>query len=382
MIKPSISFPLKSLQRLIILLIFIASFYPLNYEEIGINYFFLLVPLFHIFLEKKIYSIPLFLKIFILYLFIIFFVFIFLRIILNEDKIIYKQILSFFSFISAFSFIFYKFSEKSLYMFQLSIIIATLLISFNLIIDFFLLYPEKLPRDGGQRVSFILVFTILFLMFDKSVIQNQITKFLIIFILSLSVILLQSRAAYLSFFLTMLLSLILKDLRINIKFIIILLLIGFIFYKNDNLYYIYLSNFFIDLVSLNFFVIQNDSSSEVIRFERFLYLLNSEKIFLSNGFLGIWNLDEDYGSTHSQYLDVLLRVGIIGFAFYIFIIFSILSFLKKNNKGYFYAFLSILFFSFFHETFKEPQGAFILSFLFGYMIYKKRNIKTNFKKNG
>jgi hypothetical protein len=143
MIKPSISFPLKSLQRLIILLIFIASFYPLNYGEIGINYFFLLVPLFHIFLEKKIYSIPLFLKIFILYLFIIFFVFIFLRIILNEDKIIYKQILSFFSFISAFSFIFYKFSEKSLYMFQLSIIIATLLISFNLIIDFFFFIPKN-----------------------------------------------------------------------------------------------------------------------------------------------------------------------------------------------------------------------------------------------
>ena len=381
--KLSILFFLKSLQRLLILLIFIVSFYPLNYEEFGINYFFFLVPLFHIFLEKKIYSISLYLKIFILYLFIIFFSFSFFRIYLNEYNNLYRQFLSFLSYCTIFSFIFYKFSEKSLQMFQLSIIIAALLISFTIINKFFIFYPEALIRDGGQRVSFFLVFTTLLLTFDKSVIQKKSTKFLIIFIIIIAVVLLQSRAAYFSLFLTILLSLILRDLRINIKFIVIFLLIGFILYKNNNIYYIYANNFLIDLLSFNFFEVEVIDSSEAIRLERFLYILNfEEKLLFSNGFLGIWNINDNYGSTHSQYTDVLLRIGIIGFAFYIFIIFSILSFLKKINKGYFYAFLSILFFSLFHETFKEPQGAFILSFLFGYMIYKKRNIKTNFKKNG
>lgn len=381
--KPSILFFLKSLQRLLILLIFIASFYPLNYKEFGANYFFLLVPLFYIFFEKKIYSIPVFLKIFILYLFIIFFSFLFFRIYLNEYNDLYRQFLSFLSFCTIFSFIFYKFSEKSLYMFQLSIIIASLLISFIIINKIFIFYPDLISRDGGQRISFFLVFTTLLLIFDKSVIKKKSTKFLIIFITIIAVVLLQSRAGLLSLFLTILLSFILRDLRINIKFIVIFLLIGFIIYKIVNIYYIYINNLLINFLSFNFFEVKTITSSEAIRIERFLYILSlEEKLLLSNGFLGIWNVNNDYGSTHSQYTDVLLRIGIIGFAFYIFIIFSILSFLKKINKGYFYAFLSILFFGLFHETFKEPQGAFILSFLFGYMIYKKRNIKTNFKKNG
>jgi O-antigen ligase len=84
--------------------------------------------------------------------------------------------------------------------------------------------------------------------------------------------------------------------------------------------------------------------------------------FLSNGFLGFWTiLPNNIGSAHSQYLDVFIRTGLIGLFIYIYIIYGILVISFKNNKPLFYGFLSIIFYGFFHETFKLSHGAFIFT---------------------
>ncbi len=56
--------------------------------------------------------------------------------------------------------------------------------------------------------------------------------------------------------------------------------------------------------------------------------------------------------THSQYFDVLFRVGIIGFIIYFITIYRIIKFYKKNDLSIFIGLLSFLIIGIFHETFK------------------------------
>lgn len=86
------------------------------------------------------------------------------------------------------------------------------------------------------------------------------------------------------------------------------------------------------------------------------------------GYLGAFVLKSkiSFGSAHSQYMDVLLRVGFIGVAVYLLILLKVSNFLYSYDKSVFWAFISILIYGLFHETFKESQGAFILCFLIAY----------------
>ena len=85
-----------------------------------------------------------------------------------------------------------------------------------------------------------------------------------------------------------------------------------------------------------------------------------------SGYLGVWTLFEGFaGSAHNQYADVLFRTGIVGFAAYCYILFAIALHLRRCDKGLLWGFLGIVFYGVFHETFKESQGAFVLAFLVG-----------------
>ena len=100
------------------------------------------------------------------------------------------------------------------------------------------------------------------------------------------------------------------------------------------------------------------------------YAINNP--FTGSGYIGVWSLFENReGSTHSQYLDVLFRVGFLGFFVYMFILFKILGFLYKQDTGVLIGFAGILIYGLFHETFKLSQGAFILTFLLA--MYEQRN---------
>jgi hypothetical protein len=91
-----------------------------------------------------------------------------------------------------------------------------------------------------------------------------------------------------------------------------------------------------------------------------------KKPLTGSAFLGVWSMFESKkGSAHSQYLDVLFRVGILGFIIYMIFLFKVTLALLKIDIGLFLGLIAIIFVGLVHETFKLSQGGFMYSFLFG-----------------
>lgn len=114
--------------------------------------------------------------------------------------------------------------------------------------------------------------------------------------------------------------------------------------------------------------LSQSGTSEGIRvrilFGIFDYL--STSFIWGTGYLGIWIIPEiGAGSAHNQLADTLLRTGLIGFTVYLLLLKKIISVLYKFDQGLFWGFVGVLIYGLFHETFKEAQGAFIISFLVG-----------------
>ncbi len=95
--------------------------------------------------------------------------------------------------------------------------------------------------------------------------------------------------------------------------------------------------------------------------------------FTGTGFLGVWGI-QPVGSSHNQYMDLLLRTGFIYFLIFMLVIVKLCFMLFKYERYMFFGFMAFLIYGMFHETFKESQGAFVLAFLFGWMADK---IRTN-----
>ncbi|MDP2750995.1 MAG: O-antigen ligase family protein [Rhodocyclaceae bacterium] len=99
-----------------------------------------------------------------------------------------------------------------------------------------------------------------------------------------------------------------------------------------------------------------------------------ENPILGSGYRGSWILDSvTTGSAHSQYMDVLLRVGFLGFVVWALILYKVFLFLRRYHPDLFWGGVGILIYGLFHETFKESQGAFILAFLVGMYVNHLRD---------
>src|SRR5581483_9473329 len=88
-----------------------------------------------------------------------------------------------------------------------------------------------------------------------------------------------------------------------------------------------------------------------------------------SGFLGVWVLPMSrvfhVGSSHSEYMDTFLRLGVIGSGAYLYLLVGILKFTYRHHREVFVGLVGVITYGLFHETFKESQGAFILAFLVG-----------------
>jgi O-antigen ligase len=71
----------------------------------------------------------------------------------------------------------------------------------------------------------------------------------------------------------------------------------------------------------------------------------------------------DLGSAHNQYVDVLFRIGLPLFVGYIYFAFIIVVYCYNSSKGLFVGVLGVFVYGLFHETFKEPHGAFVFATL-------------------
>lgn len=82
--------------------------------------------------------------------------------------------------------------------------------------------------------------------------------------------------------------------------------------------------------------------------------------FTGSGFAGASLMLEGAGSAHSQYLDVLLRTGVLGLVFYLYFWSKAIRFYSRRSIGVMAGLAAIFAFGFFHETTKLSYGALIL----------------------
>ena len=103
---------------------------------------------------------------------------------------------------------------------------------------------------------------------------------------------------------------------------------------------------------------------------------------IGSSFMGVWSIfDKREGSTHSQYLDILFRVGLLAFIVYLFFIYKVTVYLYKKELGLFFGFVGFLAVGLLHETIKLSQGAFIFAFLLAMWSQSHKLLKDNEKSH-
>jgi O-antigen ligase len=121
----------------------------------------------------------------------------------------------------------------------------------------------------------------------------------------------------------------------------------------------------------------NPKGSEGIRLQIWSAILDIVAIspITGTGFAGTHQfLDANWGSAHSQYMDILLRTGLIGLAFYLYLWVTILRY-YLTMPGIFAGLIAFLVFGLFQETTKFSYGA-LLFFLLLNKVYDGKSIKT------
>jgi O-antigen ligase len=158
-----------------------------------------------------------------------------------------------------------------------------------------------------------------------------------------------------------------KSSRFTLFVSFIILLITIIFISRNEFAQIGFQTFY-DNIEIITNTNPKDFDSESSEGERFVLwetVLNVVKSnFISGtGFAGIHLFTKENGSTHNQYVDILLRTGVVGLIFYFYFCLRTLFFYKKFDPYIFSGLVSIFVMGFFHETTKLSYGGFIFFML-------------------
>ena len=125
---------------------------------------------------------------------------------------------------------------------------------------------------------------------------------------------------------------------------------------------------------------EHSNNKSSLGYRVYMHKLVLEKTFQSpligSSFLGVWSLFENQeGSTHSQYLDILFRVGVVAFIIYLLFIWRVTLFLYKKELALFLGFVGYSLVGLLHETIKLSQGGFVFAFLFAMWAQRKNLLK-------
>lgn len=78
---------------------------------------------------------------------------------------------------------------------------------------------------------------------------------------------------------------------------------------------------------------------------------------------GIYLINRDFGSAHSQYMDILARTGVLGLVVYLYFWFRALDFYRKEDVYIFSGLIAVAVFGLFHETTNSPYVALVFFLL-------------------
>jgi O-antigen ligase len=339
----------------------------------------------------------------------------------DSDTRIFRRFGSFMVFIMPLSLAFIEFKSRDIHFFKMAILLACLYYSAHKILLFltlilgydwyFLIGQDTIPfwREGeidlinainlkgvigSQRYGFILIFGLLIALFESKLFFESkiyIQRFIISIILLFSCILTFSRSTIVTLLLVGL-YFVWRSFFINQNFIpgvkqlsslkikligVLLLLFFFVFlfflfyiYGDSGILGYYKSRFIQPFMPGSSSYMMNPNSSEGYRFMLMASVIDYVSLhpIIGSSYQGLYLLYDDFngvGSVHNQYLDVLLRVGIIGVCFWLYLLHRIFRFCKKDSALLF-GFMGILIYGVFHETFKLSYGSFIFGMLLSF----------------
>lgn len=377
------------------LMLFIFFLVPISTTDgLSINYLFALFPMIYFIMTKKNFKDPtMVFKILILLA-----VLIFALAFLYQDNFYqyaYRRLISFFLFMSIFLYCFIEYNNNLLQSFKYAIVQFSVLCTIYMFYLFYLFqtgYVEGVDlKDfvGTQRIGFIFVFAFWIacsLSYEKHGLRKYMFMLFVI-IISIGILLTFSRSSIVALSSSLLIFLVDSILRkkVTISKIVTFLKLLFLIFVILILFNIFLEPIVDRFIALFFGhniveEAQNSDASAGIRFIIWSKILDfvANNPLTGSGFLGVWTIYTDIGSSHNQYMDILLRTGIVYFFIFILVLINLVYFLYKYERYMFYGFMGFIIYGLFHETFKESQGAFVLAFLFGWMaqmIRKNRNFR-------
>lgn len=377
-----------TVRKLILIISFTFFLYPISVGGISVNYSFIMLPLVYVLISGK-FKRPHDLVFLLIGLYtLIFIIASVYQYELYDEGL--RRIISFFLFMSMFSYIFIKMDTEMIESFKISIVCIGLSFSLFSMYSFFMLGGSNLgfgAKDvvGTQRFGFIYLLGIwLTYLYQGHEKLYVLIKYPALLILLVGLFLTFSRASVvglsvsfvffglangLTWFRKANLKIFLKGLYsiVSVGILIVLLFqlvpITFTFFEER------LFSFLLDSSALKADLANHESSggTRVYIVGRILdYLMHNP--LTGSGYLGVWILSDDlFGSAHNQYTDVLFRTGLIGFSAFMYLLYLLAKYLYANDRALFWGFVGVLLYGMFHETFKESQGGFVLAFLLGMM---------------
>lgn len=375
--------------------------YPISIEGNSVNYSFVLFPILSALLTLKVQR-----PNDDLLLFMVFYALIFVITSVYQYQLIDewpRRVVSFFLFMSVFVFMFATVDEQMVSAFKSALIVVSVYFSLSAVYEWYLFGGPSLSFEakdivGSQRYGFIYIMG--FWLVYLSSPQRRfvwLLKQLALLIVLIGMVLTFSRATIVallaSYIIFVMWSLknrsdlsvyrVMKTLTVSVLgTVMALYLINTFFPVTFEFFRVRLIERFLDPSIMS--DLADFETSEGTR----IYLWeNTVEFVLRNpltgsGYLGVWAFpvfSDISGSAHSHYLDVLFRVGILGFLIHMYLLYrtgrSLLIY-----PGLYWGFIGVLIYGLFHETFKESHGGFVLAFLFAIMsqrtsFYVARNKK-------
>jgi O-antigen ligase len=364
--------------------LYVLFMYPMSYfgfgDGVSINYTFLLLPVISI----GCYGFSSISKTILVscavYFLIFAFSFIFDQMGNHEHEI--RRILSFIAFMSLFSFHFVNKKFISINSFKAGLVGISVILSFVAIckyINLCILNEACLDVKaivGSQRYGFLYILAIWALLFFKDVsVTEKIIKYGLLAIVEIGLALTYSRSSVVALIVTFVGYAFIRffknevsETSIDITVLCAVTFLIFLLFNIGSIHDAYLKSGIPQNMTEE---VANQNASAGYRLmmwrEVIAYVLQNP--MLGSGFKGVWILSEGMsGSAHNQYFDVLFRVGLVGFVVYLSIVCKIFIKLLRLDCGLFLGFLGVLIIGVFHETFKLSHGAFVLSFLYRWVM--------------
>lgn len=354
-------------------------------QGISANYLYLFAPIF--FYDKlrvRIY-INWYYKLFFIIVCLVFFIGAFSD--FSAEFYLHRRIASFLVFISIFVFIIYNVNERDIKTFTYSIVFVSLFYSLQSIITFFFMKGYLLDIQpaknlvGSQRYGFVYLYAFWIVWCKrKDFTTSSISNYAILSFLFVGLLLTFSRSSYFSIILSILFYIIYYFIKEPIRntlrprnlSVVSLVLFFFICIIYSGIVEKFFMSTIVDYIFISgdaYSHLETKDSSVGHRIYIWTNVIKNlaENPLSGTAFLGSWSIDslKDYGSFHNQHIDMLSRLGFLGYFIFCIIFYKLLKFLNCSHKGLFWGSISVFIYGCFHETYKESQGAFILSFLIG-----------------